>query len=132
MLSRSNIGDPQPAIAIRVKTPDGTMIVVFEEDDAGRINRLQIILGKSGSAIAAWASAFASSLNVALKNKTNLTEILEAISGATSDKLAFTSEKKIPVRSGPEGVAVAMLQYVQHKADEIRDKHVIFRGYPNI
>jgi ribonucleoside-diphosphate reductase alpha chain len=104
----------------QVKTPDGTMFVAIHEK-AGIPCGTSIWIGKAGSNLAAWADACARLITLAIEHGVELNEVYEELSSTTSDKLAFTANR-VPIRSGPEGVAVALLRYEQHKSKEIQDK----------
>lgn len=118
-----------PCKVVHVKTPDGEMFVVINEDRKSASDNIQIYIGKAGSAIAAWAYALSCMINLALDHGADLTEILEDISGVSSDKLSITANAT-KVKSGPDGVAIALLRYLQDNAKNLtKDNHVIFRNY---
>lgn len=108
------------SVAIEVPTPDGLMFVIIMEDDFHNPKELQIHIGKAGSNIAAWADTTARLATLAFSNGVTLSKIVEQISGITSDRVRFIA-KGAPIRSGPEGIALALMKYAQAKFKEKLD-----------
>ena len=67
-----------------------------------------INVAKNGSTVSAWAEAVAR-LSSRLLPHVGINGVLEEISGITTDKIRQTADGSV-VRSGPEGVAVALFK----------------------
>lgn len=104
---------------IRVRTPDGTLFAIVVENDDGSINSFQFTVGKSGTAVTAWANALASIMTLAIKKGATLEELMSELSGITSDRSARTVESTC--RSGPEGVWMALVRYKRSKFSKIAE-----------
>lgn len=102
----------QPSTTIKIKTPDGTLFVtIAEQESAPR----QVILhiGKSGHSLQAWADALARVVSLALRSGLTLQSIIAEVSNISTDRKAFFNGTSI--RSGPEGLAHALLMYLASK-----------------
>jgi ribonucleoside-diphosphate reductase alpha chain len=104
--------DTLPSTTVRVPTPDGIMYVSVSEFN-GVPWRVDIIIGKAGSAVMAWAHSLARLSTMALQGGATLNELIDEIAGVTSDKL--TMDRRTEVRSGPEGVAIAFIRYLERR-----------------
>lgn len=103
--------------AIRVETPDGTMFVLVDEDvTTQKPIAIRINIGKAGSPLMAWASAAAELVTLLLESGIDAHKILEKLTDIHSDKLAHSSG--IPIYSGPDGLANALLLYLKHVEEE--------------
>jgi hypothetical protein len=107
------------AVTIQVPTPDGTMFVTITEDKAGKPIAVFIHIGKAGGSVSAWAHALARMLTLALDHGAKLDDVMAELSSHTSDKSRLTSSGET-VRSGIEGVWVALMKYKRAKYDEVR------------
>jgi len=101
-------------LTIQVKTPEGTMFVTITEDENGKPNAIWITIGKAGASIAAWAHSLARILTLSLDKGATINDLCVELSGQTSDKLRINGDGEI-VRSGPEGVFVALMKYKRDK-----------------
>jgi hypothetical protein len=111
-----------PTISLKVDTPDGKMIVNFIEDHQGNLIDIQILIGKTGYALAAWVNGVSSLLRLLLEARTNLTSILVALSNITSDRFIYTINK-VKIRSGIDGLSYAIMTYQKMKYRELyRDR----------
>lgn len=104
----------QPNIAystksIKVDTPDGVMFVHIVENEYGTPIQLLINIGKCGTNLAAWADSMAR-LASALLPVSGISGIIDMLSGITSSKLIRLGNGEF-IRSGPEGLASALLKY---------------------
>lgn len=120
LTSREELNNPNVSEAIltysaRVETPDGTMFVHIMEED-NRPVEVKINIGKTGTAVRAWSDCVAELISLGMQKGANIYEILAAVCGISGDKLAYSSG--IPVTSGPDGVAQAILIYFKEKEDE--------------
>lgn len=96
----------------QMNTPDGTMYVFVMFDNAGKPVGIQLSLGKAGSAVAAWANALSRVCSLALDHGAHITEIIQELSLQTTDR-ARINRGNISIRSGPEGVAVALMRALE-------------------
>lgn len=109
---QTNLTDAQPSTTIRVRTPDGTMFVhIMEQQEAPR--HVLINIGKSGHSLQAWADALARVVSLALRSGLTLQSIITEVSNITTERGTYSSG--INVRSGPDGLAHALLQYIASK-----------------
>lgn len=101
------------AVTIKVKAPEGDMIVIFSEDK-GKPVRVEIFIGKAGNTLRAWATSFAESITVGLENGASLEEFCNVLYDQASDK-SVTDDSGLAVRSGPEAFALAILKYKRYR-----------------
>ena len=110
-----------PGESIRVATPDGHLTVFILENEDGIPFEIQIIIGKSGSALAAWANSTAALCSMLLQTSTvKINDLIPILLGQNGDKVSITTEG-IKVKSGPDGLAVALLKYQNGKFDKMRE-----------
>ncbi len=113
----------RPSFTVKVMTPDGVMFVtIVEEEDviSGDTGPVQILItiGKTGSAIAAWANMAALLTSALLETDLSISDIIMRISNILSDK---TTEHKtgIDIRSGPEGLQYALTRHNEDRQNRI-------------
>lgn len=114
-----------PSSSIKIQTPEGTLFVHIIESPPGIPAKLDLNIGKAGSAVLAWAHAFAKVASICLRNGIPISAIADEISGINTDRIT-TSLDRI-VRSGPDGIAQAILIYLESKKPKIT-KHRGRRG----
>lgn len=95
---------------VRIETPDGTMYVTVVEQHHKPVE-VHLMIGKSGYSVRAWAEAVSRIINLALSLGARPEKIIEELSGITTDKIRITSTTTI--RSGPEGLALGMIKWLQ-------------------
>jgi hypothetical protein len=100
-----------PSITVKVKTPDGTMFVNISERNHVPY-RIDITIGKAGSAIQAWAAAMSAMLTLAVKAGLNLHILIEELSNISSDKTTNDLINGRIIRSGPDGIVQALTIYM--------------------
>jgi|SRR6478735_8094885 len=113
------------AVSIRVKAPEGDMIVIFSEDDNKPV-RVEIFIGKAGNTLRAWATSFAEIISLALQNGADLDELCNVLYGQVSDKNVMDTSGLV-VSSGPEAFALAILKYKAYKLknpNESTQRHI--------
>ncbi len=111
-------GIAQSSLTWKVMTPNGVMFVTIVES----INYLKkpvpvnilIIIGKSGSAIMAWANMTASLISLLFKNKIDLEDVIAEISMNLSDH-SVLQKPGVSIRSEPEGIKYALLRYQEDR-----------------
>lgn len=111
---------PRPAYSMEVDTPDGKMWVHVAEED-GQPVQVLINIGKAGTNLAAWAYITARMITRSLEGEVGIHKIIEEFSGTTSGRIAYL-ERGMVCRSGPEGVAIALIRYTQEKYRESKPK----------
>lgn len=104
----------------RVETPIGTMYVNVMEDEKGKAIGIDVHLGKAGSESNAWPHVLARIINCALDHGATVNDIIDELSETTSDRGSRRFGDNIPVRSGPDGICVALMMYSREKYDELR------------
>lgn len=102
------------SITIQVPTPDGNMFVTILEGVDGKPIAIQVHIGKAGAPIAAWSNALARIISLALDKGATINDLIEELSSQTSDKNRQTTRGEI-VRSGVEGIWIALMQYKRDK-----------------
>lgn len=112
------VGEAQNCKVIKVPSPVGTIFVSCIEDKTKELARVHIFVGKTGAELAAWADSMGRLITLSLEHGADIPEIVEELSGTTSDRVAWLADK-VPVRSGPEAIAVALLRYQQAIAADI-------------
>jgi|SRR5882724_2881223 len=109
-----------PTISVRVKTPDGTLFVHVLEDERKLPEEILLNIGKSGFSLQAWANALARVASLALRRGVSLREIAHEVSGITTDR-SVRAQNGVTIRSGPEGLAHGLLQYLRHDESPRRE-----------
>ena len=110
----------QSSLTWKITTPNGVMFVTIVESMDYRkrpipVNIL-ITIGKSGSAIMAWANMTASLISLLFTKKVDLEDIIVGISMNLSDH-SVLQKPGIFIRSEPEGIKYALMRY-----QEVRNK----------
>jgi hypothetical protein len=115
----TNDPDLAPSTTIRVRTPDGSLFVsIVEQADAPR--QVLLHIGKSGHSLQAWADALARVVSLALRSGLTLQAVVAEVSNITTER--GTPSGEIIVRSGPDGLAHALLQYQASKRRDASDE----------
>lgn len=109
------------SMTIRIETPNGYLYLTIIEDEKGRPIRLESVLGKAGSGSASWARAVDELINLLLENGVGIDHIIDKLAGISSEKPRRTPSG-IYVRSGPDGIAVAFMEYKRQKYKEMKEK----------
>ncbi len=121
MLKDLEAEESRQSLTIRVMTPDGVMFVTIVESANGtrpQPAEILIVLGKTGSAIAAWANMAALLCSVLLERGVSLADIAVKISNILSDGRT-THTTGMDIRSGPEGLKYAFLRYNENLAKRL-------------
>ena len=111
------------SFTVKVMTPDGIMFVTIVEEQANgksmpRPVDVLIVMGKTGSAISAWANMAALLSSMLLNRGVQLADIAKEISHILSDKRA-SQGIGLDIRSGPEGLKYAFMKYNEHLGNRI-------------
>lgn len=120
-MKRSVTARPEtlPSYTYRVETPDGTMFATIVELDNAPFE-LHIQIGKAGTPLRAWCSAMERLLSLCFRSGLPIISIIAEISGHTSSR--WRSQKPgVQIRSGPEGLAYAIMRYGDDKRKERGD-----------
>ena len=107
------------SVMFSCRTPDGMLNAVFVED-AGKLIQVQIIIGKAGASVAAWAQATADMVTLQLSTGVKPQTIMELLSSITTGR-TITDVDGVPCRSGPEGLYICFNKYLRHKYTELKD-----------
>ena len=100
----------------RIRTPDGTMYVIITEHPDGSPERIDVSAGKAGNSLAAWAAGICGLVNRLLELNEDITSIIQILSNITTwDYRLPDSNPNAKVYAGPDGIKVALLQYVRAK-----------------
>ncbi|KKL14733.1 hypothetical protein LCGC14_2512720, partial [marine sediment metagenome] len=117
--SMNNVGPPQDCAAIEVETPDGKLFAIIIEEK-GVPHEVLIEIGKTGQSVRAWADAIGRVISLCLQSGLGIERIIEELSGVTTDKL--TKSRGQNIRSGPEGVAYALIRYIQEQSASLMEE----------
>jgi hypothetical protein len=108
-------------VSLHAITPDGTIYTFVLEDSEGKPKQIKITIGKAGTAVAAWADALESMINISLLRGTTLEDICVVLKDITTDKSSGSRfGTSVNVRSGPEGLYTCLFRYIKGKKDEQR------------
>ena len=111
-------GIAQDSQTYKIATPNGVMFVTIVESVDYRKRpiptKILITIGKSGSAIMAWASMTADLITLLFKMKTDLEDIIVAISMNLTDQ-SILQKPGVFIRSEPEGIKYALLRYQENR-----------------
>lgn len=107
-----------PNVTIAIQTPASSLFIEITEDDFGKPVRIYINAGKSGSEMAAQASAMSQMATLILEKENGFNELVEHLSGITSSSIRVDKDG-IQVRSVPEGLYLALMKYKQLKYTEL-------------
>ncbi|KKM91112.1 hypothetical protein LCGC14_1231860 [marine sediment metagenome] len=111
-------GSAQDSLTYKVMTPNGVMFITIVESVDYRKRpiptTLLITIGKSGSAIMAWATMTADLITLLFERKVDLEDIIAVISMNLSDRAAL-QKPGIFIRSEPEGIKYALLRYQENR-----------------
>lgn len=113
----AELPDTLPSYSVQQDTPDGRMFVHISEHNGMPVD-IRINIGKAGTNLNAWGEACAR-LVTRLLPKIGVHGVIEELSGITSSGLKVLEKGGI-CRSGPEGIALALLKYRKQKYKENR------------
>jgi len=113
----------RPSFTVKVMTPDGVMFVTVVEEDNPISNEAEpaqilITIGKTGSAIAAWANMAALLISTLLQENISISDVIMTISNILSDGIS-THKEGIEIRSGPEGLQYALTRYNEDRQNRL-------------
>ena len=117
-------GIAQNSLTYKVMTPNGVMFVTIVET----LNYMKkpvptdilIVIGKSGSAIMAWANMTADLITFLFKLKVDLEDIISVISMNLSDQ-SVLQRPGIQIRSEPEGIKYALFRYQEDRNKRLEE-----------
>lgn len=108
------------SVTIQARAPEGKMFVTIMENEAGQPIQVAISMGKSGAALSAWAHSMSALISDSLvNNETTINKLIASLSQHTSDR--FVMDGDIRLRSGPEALCYALMQYRKIKFNELRN-----------
>lgn len=113
-----NLEQALPTYSYRVETPDGTMFIHIVENERGLPCQVHINIGKAGTNLSAWADAAARLVSRLLPN---VHGAIEELTGITTSRFRRMPKGEV-IRSGPEGIAYALLKYNGEKFKKDRPK----------
>lgn len=109
------------SVNFAVDTPEGKMFVAVLESDAGDPIAIQISIGKAGLAVNVWAQAVSRLATLALEAGRSINDIIHELTSLGTDRSRTLPMGEV-VRSGPDGLMVALMRYRTSKYNELRDK----------
>lgn len=101
------------SMSYHVRTPEGMMYVIVMHEDMKPVG-IQVNIGKAGTTLAAWANAMSRVISLAFDHGASIPEIVQELSLQSSDRVSFNSNN-VRIRSGPEGLAFALLRFQEEK-----------------
>ena len=107
-------------MTVEVETPEGVLYYTICDDTEGRPIKVITSIGKAGSALAAWSFALDQVINLALENGVGINELIEKLGGTSNDRRPHIRQG-VTVRSGPEGIVTALLEYKRNKFLALRN-----------
>jgi len=116
---------PYNVIAIETPSTDGDLFTFFTEDEEGKVIRVAVTIGKSGSQIYAWTAALTECVNMLLDEGTSLSEISIRLSNIYTDRIRLSSELHT-IRSGPDGFVHSINKYLRRKNRQYRPPFDMF------
>lgn len=108
-----------PSYTIRQDSPDGRLFVHVIERDGTPVE-VRVNIGKAGTNMAAWADAIGRLITRLLPH-IGIHGVIEELSGITSQGIRLL-EKGNVCRSGPEGIAIALMIQRRAKFEENKPK----------
>jgi len=114
----------------QIRTPDGMMYINLLEDKDGSLVMIDVQIGKAGGSLRVWAHCMGRMLTMLLEHGAYIDDLVEELSSQTTDRLAI-HQGNVKVRSGPEGIYVALMKYKLDKYERLKKElHVTneFRG----
>lgn len=113
----------RPSFTVKVMTPDGVMFVTIVEEldvisNTPEPVQILITIGKTGSAIAAWANMGALLTSAMLRKNISISDIIMEISHILSDGIS-NQKTGIDIRSGPEGLQYALTRYNEDRQNRL-------------
>jgi hypothetical protein len=102
---------------MKVDTPEGGMFVNVMEDSNGRPVGIQLIIGKAGHTLSAWAITTSALLTGVLERGGSINDIITMLSSQKTEKTKV-NKNGITCSSGPEGIYIALLRYKREKYQE--------------
>ena len=115
-------GIAQESLTWKIMTPNGVMFVTIVEsiDYLKKPIPVEILItiGKSGSAIMAWANMTASLISLLFKRKTDIEDIIAEISMNLSDH-SVLQKPGVSIRSEPEGIKYALMRYQEERSKRL-------------
>lgn len=117
-LSDLENGIAQDSLTYKIMTPNGVMFITIVEGMDYRKRPIPvaifIVIGKTGSAITAWANMTAALISQLFKLKVDLEDIIATISMNLSDQSTM-QKPGINIRSEPEGIKYALFRYQENR-----------------
>lgn len=102
------------SMTIEVETPDGILYYTICENNEQLPIKVISTFGKAGTVLASWAYALDAMVSILLERKVPITEIIEKLTHISHSK-PIRTETGVRVGSGPEGMAVALMEYRRQK-----------------
>jgi hypothetical protein len=102
------------SIPFKVETPSGTMYVFVMENSKGDPVGIQLVLGKAGSELSAWAHGLARLASLILDLRGNITDLIAELSNHTSDR-SVDRKNGVRIRSGIDGLVYALMEYQRER-----------------
>lgn len=103
----------------KILTPDGKVFVTIAESDNKPI-KILITVGKSGSAISAWANTVAELTSALFEKEASVLEILTIFTNIVSDRLIMHSSGA-RITSGVDGLRYCLLRYQEARMRRMED-----------
>lgn len=110
--------DKWEGITIKQNSPVGTLFVTIYQDKHGSPLGIILNIGKAGGEVVAWAQALCDSITINLQLGVSLPTIVDKLRGNTSHRAIIDLKYGTMVRSGIEGLALALQKYLDIKSIE--------------
>lgn len=112
-----------PTKVHRVKSPHGTLFLIVVEDKNNNPIKLIVQVGKTGTGVRAWADSVGRLATRLLQLGATIPEIVMELSNIVSDGLVFEDNDQLPIRSGPDALNQALMNYQHEHYAEVSKKN---------
>lgn len=106
----------------RFESPLGTCFVLISESEPGKIERIELKVGKAGSGLNAMCFAITELATKLVKTGQSITDIIVLLSGIKSDR--FRKVRGIEIYTPIDALVLALLQYRSSIPDELEHEQL--------
>lgn len=110
-----------PSVSYQVPTPMGMLYIVIVEDGDNKPIAFQLFIGKPGAEIQALTQTMARLMTIVLDRGGTVNDLIQEMSNHTSDHSRSVGNGNT-IRSVPDAVVYALMQYRSGKFQETREK----------
>lgn len=104
-----NTKDVYENFTFHIPSPDGTATIIISENIDGSLYRIDMSIGKTGASVLAWCNALSRMTTFAISAGISINKVVEELKDIATDRVSINDG--IPIRSGPEALAIALDRY---------------------